>query len=212
MQIHQSDAYARFSPARLSAYESLARSKGHDFTAAWDLYVWNTRVAGAFMPLLQTVEVVLRNAIAEAFIATHGGRWLAVPGFQRSLPTSYAAHVQELLKRKQGDVNAVMPDLKFAFWEGLLTARHDARVWSWHSGLSFPGLVPGTTVRDVHAAVESVRRFRNRVAHGEPLLTRQLAADRDAALELMATCAPVVAAWARVALDPAQLVPLVPPI
>lgn len=144
MQIQQSDVYARFSAARLSAYEARAQSTGHGFDVAWDLYVWNTRVAGAFMPLLQTAEVVLRNAIAEAFIAVHGARWLAVQGFQRSLPAAYLSEVQTVLGRRRNDVNAAMPDLKFAFWEGLLTARHDQRVWSLHASLSFPGLAVGS--------------------------------------------------------------------
>jgi hypothetical protein len=47
----------------------------------------------------------------------------------------------------------------------------------------------------MHRDVEQVRRFRNRIAHHEPIFSRNLAEDRDMIARLVRWRRPGAAAW-----------------
>lgn len=65
----------------------------------------------------------------------------------------------------------LVAELKFSFWVGLLATRYDSTLW--RSALYKGFLSTGGMKRsDVHKRMNAIRRFRNRVAHHEPIYDR----------------------------------------
>lgn len=166
---------------RMSTYQ--ASVSGADLSSALALYGWNAQVSAALLLPLHVCEVVLRNAIADALEAVYGAQWPWSPGFEQSLPNPVSGFNprRELQRSRDGQPAAgkVIAELKFAFWQCLLTKRHDQRIWRAHLVRVLPNLDQSLTLaeqrKDLHDALESIRGLRNRIAHHEPIFMRQLA-------------------------------------
>lgn len=151
---------------------------------AVELYNWNAAVSAALMHPLQVVEVVVRNGIDEALTAAYGPDWPWSHSFEQSLPSpvnSYSAR-QDLIRTRAPYTAAkktskVIPELRFVFWQNMFTKRHDRRVWQKNLASTFPGL-PTDTIQNnralLHTELESIRKLRNRIAHHEPIIARNL--------------------------------------
>lgn len=174
------------SGARLSTYENITLN-GQKLSTdqALKLYAWNAQISAAFFVPLHLCEVVIRNAVAEALVATYGANWPWARDFLRSLPNpthGYSAR-QDLIniKDKMANTGKVIPELKFVFWEKLLTARFDSRLWDSHLFTVFPNLVTASSVsvqrNELRSLLENVRRLRNRIAHHEPIINRDIETD-----------------------------------
>ncbi len=175
-------------PSILSAprFATYLRETGNDRTRALSLYHWNLQVSAAFLIPLHVVEITLRNAIVEAIEATHGGTWPWTEGFIRSLtdPRAPAYSPKRDLwncARQQPTAGKVVAELKFVFWEKMLTSRHQGRLWDNQFFVVFPDAPRGVTSSqrrsELRADIEEIRRLRNRIAHHEPIFSRSL--DRD---------------------------------
>lgn len=78
--------------------------------------------------------------------------------------------------------------MKFSFWQSTFTARHDVRLWDPHIHALFPN-ASGMTARKLRGRIyddlEVIRKLRNRIAHHEPIFTRNLSDDLMRMLELI---------------------------
>ena len=151
---------------------------GGNATKALALYDWNARVSAAFLHPLHIFEVMLRNGVAAAIEAEHGPYWHMAPRFLGSLPSVH----------------------KRTGMSGLLTARHDAAIWNKHFLVGFPcapAIGPGGSPRRrrLHEETEAVREFRNRVAHHEPVLTRNLRSEYARILRVVRWRDRATSAW-----------------
>lgn len=172
------------SVARMSSYEK-AFKPGYEIDAPLNLYAWNAEVSAAFLAPLHICEVVVRNAIADAIEAQYGERWPWSAGFERSLPDPANGYSQRKdlcnARRNQLTTGKVIPELKFAFWQKLLSQRHDMRLWNRYLTTIFPNIDSSLAVAQQRQALfeqlEKVRKLRNRIAHHEPIFTRDLRAD-----------------------------------
>lgn len=191
------------SQARFSTY---LRAAGGDPARALALYQWNLQVASALMVPLHVLEVLLRNAVSEAISNQHGEDWPLSAGFTRSLPDPAGPHYspkQDLLAvaRRHPSTGSVIADLKFVFWERMLTRRHDARLWDKHFLTAFPHAPrtrPVSSLRDaLRGDIERIRILRNRVAHHEPIFARVLQDDHRIILRAISWRSPIAADWAR---------------
>lgn len=172
---------------------------------ALSLYSWNAQVSGAFMLPQQVCEVAVRNAASEILSLVYGAQWPWAIGFERSLPDPQSGFSmrKELgsarSKARVGNTNTVIPELKFAFWVRLFTQRFDGRLWQQHLRNSFPGLPVDRSVPEcrnmIYDELEGVRGIRNRIAHHEPIIARDLAADYARMLKLVAWRCPTTAIW-----------------
>ena len=171
------------SQARLAEY----LHGSHGIHQAIELYQWNAEVSAALMVPLHCCEVVLRNGVSEALDQLYGDRWYLSNGFRRSLElpkSGYdpAADLQLVTSRHSAKAR-IIGALKFVFWETLLTHGHERRLWKPHLHRVFPNLNPSRTVgehrRRLHADVGAVRRLRNKVAHHEALISRDLRIDLE---------------------------------
>lgn len=175
------------SHARLSTYEAACPQDKNVQENAVKLYAWNAQVSASLLAPLHICEVVIRNAVAEALEAVYGSRWPWSQGFIQSLPSPRVQYdpTRDLQKarRNQPTTGKVIPELKFVFWQKLFTRRFDQRIWDRHIHRVFPNLPKNKTVRECSALIyhelDAIRLLRNRIAHHEPIFSRDLAKDLD---------------------------------
>jgi hypothetical protein len=195
---------AALSGARMSTYDLAAR---HDPELALRLYSWNADLSAALSLPLHVCEVVIRNAISDAITAAYTSRWPWDPSFLGSLPQPRSGFNPrgELAKvaRVQPSTGKVIAEMKFVFWQHMFTNRHIHRIWNNQLFRIMPNLDPARPVKyhvgEVWQALETIRRLRNRVAHHEPVLSRNLSGELAGVLELIQSRCSLTADWVRAA-------------
>lgn len=169
------------SQQRLATY----RRFSGDEDQALDLYQWNMEISSGFMVPLHIAEISLRNAISEAIANSFGGDWPWSEGFHFSLPKHKRPHYcpyRDLMAAtepsKNNNLGEVIVELKFSFWQNMLTLRHRERIWEPNFQRVFPESLTcpqtKTQIKNLHNDVGAIRELRNRVAHHEPIFYKPL--------------------------------------
>lgn len=192
---------ACISPARLAPYLAACNA---DPSQARRLYVWNMEISAAFWGSISTVEVALRNAIHREF-EQHFSRpdWWHDPRI-RSLAQD-AIDAEGKLQQVHGRQTAAQrahrgpigPDdvvaaLSFGFWSTMAASPKQALEQNkfWHLFLhnAFPNwnYLPNNVNgrKAFMRRLENLRKFRNRVAHHEPIHGRALTTDNQKVIEM----------------------------
>lgn len=159
---------ASISEPRFATY--MKRSGNHaEYACA--LYLYNARLAKAFLFPLNILEVTLRNAIDEMLVQRFGPEWHADQTFRNTIltPNSCAA-LDKAMSRAGANAprNQVVATLTFDFWSNLFRSDYGP-LWRTTINVVFPRLPRGQSRRDVQRLVKSINEFRNRVAHHEPI-------------------------------------------
>jgi hypothetical protein len=191
------------SSPRISTYENATGGKKPDSLEALDLYAWNADVSGALLIPLHICEVAIRNAVAEAIENVYGDRWPWSVGFERSLPNPRQVYSPKKdlfnTRSKEQTTGKVIPELKFAFWQSIFTSRHHQRFWHPYLENLFPNMDTALSIEDrrklIYSELEQIRRLRNRIAHHEPIFTRNLTDDYQKILSLVGYRCAVTAKW-----------------
>ena len=164
-----SEAQILFSQARMQKY---LRACNGDKRKAMQLYHYNACLSQAFFGVVSMFEVVLRNAINEHYLTTLGADWIirqAIPG---GLLEHEASEVQstQIAYAKEGvySHDKMVGSFTFGFWTYLFT-KHNYKVGGKTLLQIFPNRIKGTTQKMVYADITSIREFRNRIAHHEPI-------------------------------------------
>lgn len=196
------DLEAVLSPPRFGTY---LREMGGDRHRAMELYCWNTDVSAAFYVMLQFCELAIRNGAVEAIEAEFGPNWHLNRGFGFTLPTlrkgkGYQPRDDlQQVARRMPTAGKVVAELKFAFWQSVFVRGQDKRIWNKHLATVFPGYDKTLTVAEaraeLHVAADSIRKFRNRIAHHEPVFARRLEQDRDRIRQVIEWRRPGTAKW-----------------
>lgn len=160
---------------------------GGDQAQALRLYTWNVEVTAVFWGGLHALEVGLRNAIHNR-LRTRYRRpdWWEAPNIRlhpdhRKMIEEAARRAQKAATRNQRPVvsDDVVAAATFGLWVALLGSarsyQYETQLWQPELVHAFPRYA-GTRA-DLHRQLESVRLFRNRLAHHEPVFRRHLAAD-----------------------------------
>jgi hypothetical protein len=151
-------------------------------------------------------EVTIRNGVDLALTATYGQDWPWQAVFENSLPNPAGQHFkpQSELRRARakfaaGATGKVIAELKFAFWCHLFTRRYQGRIWDPHIKTAFPNLPATYTAMQarqaIQAQLEPLRKFRNRIAHHEPILAEPLPARQLSIQSLITWRSAQVATW-----------------
>lgn len=160
---------------RLSTYRrAIFKRFGEDCPRlALKLYEWNAELSSYFFFPLHIYEVVLRNAISDAIAIRYGQDWPINVVFQNSL--NYPDR-QTLLKALDGNyrgVGKLLPELKFVWFENMLTSRHDGRIWRQYFTYTFPYAPNNLSTAKLRVQLKEacyvIRKFRNRCGHHEPI-------------------------------------------
>jgi hypothetical protein len=160
------------------------------------LYERNTRLCESFYSSLQCMEVCFRNTLARNMTTTYGSDWLMSPG----AGTPLERDALESIERAKGKVQKprvregdVIAELSFGFWVGLLAARYDATLWRQSLYKAFR---IGGPRRRVHGRFNALRRFRNRIAHHEPVFHLPLEDVHDEIIESIGWMCEETSRWA----------------
>lgn len=171
-----------------------------DVKRALELYRWNLTVSTAFFESIHYFEVAFRNCVdgaVAAWVAT--GEPEVTSWFDDStVPLSEGAwrQVQQAKERivDAGQVVAhgrIVAELSLGFWEALLSDRYNRTIWA----TCLKDAFPGTRRQRLHDAVDQIRRLRNRIAHHEPLISRDLESDYELLLGTAERISPRLAWW-----------------
>lgn len=176
--------------------EKYLLNQGGDLNGALSLYELNMRVSEAFYVPLQCLEVCMRNVIHSFMSAAYGAEWLTNPAaaplndFSRSM-------INEAIREIDGTPTAgkIVAALRFAFWVGLLAKQYDATLWrqALHRGFRAEGAKKRAVV---HGRTNAIRRFRNRVAHHEPIFHKPLDQTHAEVIEAIGWMCLDTRAWA----------------
>lgn len=184
---HHIEALERsITPTRMSTYLNEA---GGDADRARELYLWDRKLAVAFLADLAILEVALRNAMSAQLKAKWGPAWyenFEMPLDDRSMTTLHRAWERV---REPKTADKLVAQCMFGFWSGLLhkgdhagkaprRVRCDYEVlWRGVLDKAFPGgraqaKADGKRWNREYArdVVKRVNELRNRVAHHEPLV------------------------------------------
>lgn len=172
---------------------------GGSLEKALSLYERNTRLSEAFYTSLQVMEIRFRNKVNEQLITVYGQHWFR-PG-KAPLENDAVAKISDAVARLNQSkqpitTGAVVAELSFGFWIGLLGPRYDATMWRRAIYLAF--FEHGKRMRRdrVHRRFNALRRFRNRIAHHEPIFLNNLPNIHAEIIEAISWMCPTTAAWA----------------
>jgi hypothetical protein len=153
-------------------------------------YLWSKELASSFFPLLQMLEVTLRNSIHKEARNRIGSYWFDNIA-HRSNPTSNQQRVirsatnaiesaRSQLRNGHGrnyhvHEDKIIAKVTFGFWTNLLhTAfevnRNNNALWPMLLRPTFPNCPQRHRTRDnFHATFKTIKTFRNKAFHHEPL-------------------------------------------
>lgn len=176
---------------------------------ATTLYEWNVRISSALTIPLHFFEIVNRNAILSAIIEVYGADWYETESFRLALPNprgnfySPRNDLSNVVRnlRYDGVLSAgkVVAELKFVFWEQMLTKRHDKRLWERYFTLSYPHSGDEHSYWQLRAEAKEIvsktREIRNRIAHHEPIFSRDVVHEYQNIIKLIGWCNHDVVSW-----------------
>lgn len=166
--------------ARLGRY--LERYNDNE-ALALRLYMWNLELSSAFWGPLSLLEVALRNRL-QTSLRPHSlnGRWLKSHLCERENGAlERALRDLERLGVEAPTDDDLVANLSLGFWVGLTTSgmprnrdlNYETVLWRPYLSTAFPNMPvePGRypSRRRLHMELDSIRKFRNRIAHHEPV-------------------------------------------
>jgi hypothetical protein len=197
------------SPERLSAYADPDDSSECDTLAR---YIWDVALAAAIQPALHALEIAFRNDLARAarkLTATRGFRVADIPSWLDAAPTMLMEHEhQKVLNAKERlgtdprrwTESRLIAKLDFGFWVALCRDSYSdsrgagPRLWPRALDLAFQRRPRSVTTRaQVFHQFDRIRKFRNRVAHHEPIWDRDYLAQHQYIVESLGWVSPKVA-------------------
>ena len=152
------------------------READEDHKIGLELYQWNAELSAACFEIMSHLEVIVRNAIDDRLHtymneSTCGIPWFLMPISQGEAQMKISESIVSTRERLRAQHKEIRPqiitNLSFGFWTSLLGTQHE-QLWREALHLSFP-LSSGRR-KDVAAALNNLRIFRNRLAHPDSLL------------------------------------------
>ena len=177
---------------RFATYLRLARGRE---VRALRLYARNAALASAMHGPLHMLEVTLRNAVHDSLSEIHGADWLeavALTVGQRTMIDNAARALRQ--QGKPVTASGLLAEMSFGFWVALFAKRFDHQLWRAALHRAFE---PTPVRSELHRQLERLRTLRNRIAHHEPILKRDLDGDHQALLKVLAMLSPEMSHWVR---------------
>lgn len=162
-----------FSKERLAGYKR--RCDSDDGIELLSRYIWNIALSESLYPVLQTLEIALRNRIYEV-VSEHykNDSWLddtelLYPKEQEKINDAK----NEIRKAgKMFSFNHIIAELSFGFWTSLFDSRyeHQQRLWPILIKPIFPYIPARIRTRAfISKLLNRIRNLRNRIYHYEPV-------------------------------------------
>lgn len=161
------------------------------------LYERNMLLSESFYVPLQCLEVCLRNKVHAQMSQVYGGSWLLDHTAAPLVDHSRSMINDALDEIPPEDVTSgkVVAELKFAFWVGLVSKGYDNTIWRSAAYRAF--IARGGQKRSVvHGRLNAIRRFRNRIAHHEPIFHRDVEKVHNEIIAAISWMCPTTSDWA----------------
>ena len=161
---------AVFSSARVERYR--ARCHGNE-RFAMAAYQHNILLSEALTPLLNIVEVALRNAVHRELTKYYGRddwwhAWAGNHGLQARMADVEVVSARLRARRQPRTADRIVAELTFGFWVTLFNAEYQRELWS-ALRKAFPHCPKKLRKRAAIASmVNRIRMLRNRAFHHEP--------------------------------------------
>jgi hypothetical protein len=185
-------------PGRIGRYRPAA---GNSTELAFRLYLWNCALCEAFYLSIHFSEIVCRNALNSALIRRCGERWFEDPTLKSILDRDFRRELEGAVGKENKQhatlmtARHVVSALSFGFWEHLATKRFDRFLWARGTREIFPCAPKSKNREDVRLLIESVRRWRNRIAHHQAIFDKSPMKKHNEALELIKWACEETGAW-----------------
>lgn len=186
----------------LARFSTYLNAKAGSTPDALALYEWNINVSCAFLAPLQIFEVAMRNTISEAIELNYGPNWPFEPSFEIGLPNprnAYSPRRDMIVHRRLETTGKIIAELKFMFWQQMFTARYDSAIWNHHLRTVFPQSDKTKSIKELRAEArgifEDIRKLRNRIAHHEPIFSRNLILHMDQIKKLLKWRSGAAVSW-----------------
>jgi hypothetical protein len=172
MHMDWSELEKHFSSARLGRYR--ASCHGDEVRAA-RAYINNLLLAEAMMPMLNVLEIALKNGIHRRLSAFYKRpvwweAWSGRPGFEWQAREVAGAKAKLQRRAETATPDKIIAELAFGFWSSLFNVQFQAILWK-ELRLVFPRCPkPQRQRHTVSSALNQIRDLRNRVFHHEQLL------------------------------------------
>lgn len=186
---------ATLSEQRLGTY---LKKAGGDETYAFALYLYNARLAGAFLFPLNVSEVTLRNAVDCTLVRTYGEDWPENRNFVDGVLTPESRQSLNTAMDRIGSAERrkLIAGLSFDFWSNLFR-REYANLWHTRVGIAFPHLPSGEGKEKIQTLVRDINKLRNRIAHHEHLLNFNIHNQLSNMVELTKLRCRITSDWMR---------------
>jgi len=179
------------SPDRLTPY--YAKSRG-DHWVAFHLYVRNTELSASLYGVVQALEVGLRNRVHTKMTEVLGTEewWDLLP-----LRDGEMNDIHEAKKNISLRINAMRPghivaELGFGSWVKMFANSYEKQLWVPHLTHRFPAKI---SRKVLHDRLASIKELRNRIAHHETLIKRNVEQDYAQLIETVGWLSPTLRRW-----------------
>lgn len=198
-----------FSAERLRAYGDPAHPNDR---AAVTRCIWNLALVNAIQPVLHSLELAFRNELARAgtkITATRTFQTAGVASWLDATPTMLMeSEYRKILNAKERlgsdpskrTEGRLIAKLDFGFWVALCrdsyadTRASGPRLWPRALDIAFQKRPRSVTTRaEVFHRFDRIRKFRNRVAHHEPIWDHDYLSNHDYILESLGWISPKLA-------------------
>lgn len=181
----------------VSRFATYLKAAGNNHQRALAIYKWNLDVSSLLFVVIQLAEIALRNAVGLSLEKRYGVAWHTNAAFMNSLTQSSRDQITQVKTnlarvRYPYAVGDVIANLSLGFWTHLMTKRHDVPIWNTNLANSLPNLPANVNRSIIQGRLEKIRILRNRIAHHEHLLGRNLLSDLGMILSTISWMAPSV--------------------
>jgi len=167
----------RLRPYRINPYGCGCNILSRDSeTATLARYLWNIKLCESFYIPLQNLEVCLRNRIDCAVTDFTGNSfWFQDPNLMRKEETKNVSKVIRRLKKEKSfgyipSEGKIIAELNFGFWSTMFFQYYDESLFRRCLSNIFVNMPKYLKLRKyVYNRLDSLRKFRNRVFHHEPI-------------------------------------------
>jgi hypothetical protein len=174
--------------SRINRYKKAADDAG---VSPLEYYAWNCELSEAFYVSLHFAEIVCRNAIHDALVFRSGTAWVSDSTFRKIIDHRFLDQLDTAIRDETKQHGAfvsehhVVSALTFGFWEHLTTKRFQRYLWPNGVRQFFPNAPQSVGLKDIHDTIESVRRWRNRIAHHQAIFDKGPTRKHQDALSLI---------------------------
>lgn len=186
------------SPERWGTYAALSAERGE---TAVDLYARNLTYSKELYVIIAGLEVTVRNSFHTNLSKYFGKNdWMSDLSLLRKSHKDQINNAIDKLvqnKTKGYGVPDLISELNFGFWAHLVDAPYEQSLWIPSLRHCFKNKLGRPVRQDVEARLKTLLRFRNKIAHLEPIIRyeTQLIQTYQNAYDIISWICPETASW-----------------